>query len=66
MTARQPLRWMPDEQSARILAAYRRQHASLPSVIRRALLLLARADGVVDGRGRVVTGREQQRERRTP
>ncbi|UPZ27695.1 hypothetical protein MUK60_07585 [Streptomyces sp. LRE541] len=59
MTARQPLRWMPDPVSARILAAYRLQREGLPSVLRRALLLLAQADGVVDGRGHVVTDRER-------
>lgn len=59
MTERQPLRWMPDPMSARILAAYRLRREHLPSVMRRALLLLAQADGVVDGRGHVVTGREQ-------
>lgn len=57
MTDRQPLRWMPDPVSARILAVYRLRREHLPSVIRRALLLLAQADGIVDGRGHVVTGR---------
>ncbi|MBM4819806.1 MULTISPECIES: hypothetical protein [Streptomyces] len=40
---RKPIRWIPDDGSAAILAAY----------TRRALLLLARADGVLDIRGRV-------------
>lgn len=65
MTARQSLRWMPDEMSARILAAYRLRRESLPSVIRRALLLLATSDGILRS-GRIVTERQQQRERRTP
>lgn len=59
MTARQPLRWMPDPVSARILAAYRLQREGLPSVLRWALLLLAQADGIVDGRGHIVSGRER-------
>lgn len=51
---RPPLRWQPDDQSAAILAAYGRRREPWRSVLRRALILLARADGVLDGRGHVV------------
>lgn len=67
MTRRPPLpSWMPDEMSARILGAYALRRENWRSVIRRGLLLVAQADGVVDGRGRIVTDREQQRNRRRP
>lgn len=49
------VRWQPDDQSAAILAAYTRRREPWRSVLRRALILLARADGILDGRGRVVT-----------
>lgn len=62
--SRLPVRWMPDDGSAAILAAYRRRRESLPSVLGRALRLLAQADGVVDARGRVVT--EPGHRRRAP
>lgn len=52
---RPPLRWQPDDQSAAILAAYTRRREPWRSVLRRALILLARADGVLDARGHVIT-----------
>ncbi|MEU5772660.1 hypothetical protein ABZ819_05060 [Streptomyces venezuelae] len=55
MTARQPVRWMPDERSAKILAAFAAHKEHTPSVLRRALELLAQADGLVDHRGRIKT-----------
>jgi len=61
MTGRRPLpAWTPNPMSARILAAYKLRREHWTSVIRRALLLVAQADGVVDGRGRVVTDRERR------
>ncbi|MEU4154789.1 hypothetical protein [Streptomyces antimycoticus] len=51
---RPPIRWQPDDGSAAILAAYGRRGERPGNVIRRALLLLARADGVLNGRGRFV------------
>ncbi|WP_179382068.1 hypothetical protein [Streptomyces sp. SA15] len=51
--SRTPLRWIPDDGSAAILAAYARRREPLRSVLRRALILLAQADGILDGRGRV-------------
>lgn len=59
---RPPIRWIPDDGSAQILAAYTRRREPLRSVLRRALRLLAHADGVLDGRGRV---RQEQPGRRT-
>lgn len=50
---RVPVRWIPDDGSAAILAAYRRTREPLRSVLRRALILLARADGILDHRGHV-------------
>ncbi|MFE7899212.1 hypothetical protein ACFU3E_17115 [Streptomyces sp. NPDC057424] len=50
---RPPIRWLPDDGSAAILAAYARRGENPAKVLRRALLLLARADGVLDIRGRV-------------
>lgn len=50
---RPPLRWQPDDASAAILSAYARRGEPAAKVLRRALLLLARADGVLDIRGRV-------------
>lgn len=49
----QPIRWMPDERSAQILTAFASHKEKAPSVLRRALELLAQADGIVDTRGRV-------------
>jgi hypothetical protein len=57
---------MPDELSARILGAYRLRRESIPSVIGRALRMLAAADGLLDGRGRIVTDRQRAREGRRP
>lgn len=48
------LQWQPDDGSAAILAAYRRRREPLRSVLRRALHMLAQADGVLDARGRIV------------
>lgn len=60
MTGRRPLpAWMPDPMSARILGAYALRREHWTSVIRRGLLLVAQADGIVDGRGRIVTDRER-------
>lgn len=53
MNRRVPVRWIPDDGSAQILAAYARTREPLRSVLRRALRLLAQADGVLDPRGRV-------------
>ncbi len=50
---RPPLRWQPDDASAAILNAYARRGERPGQVLRRALLLLARADGILDIRGRV-------------
>jgi hypothetical protein len=50
---RPPLRWQPDDGSAAILSAYARRGERPGKVLRRALLLLARADGILDIRGRV-------------
>lgn len=48
-----PIRWIPDDNSAAILAAYARRREPLRDVLRRALRLLAQADGVLDARGRI-------------
>ncbi|MFE0887877.1 hypothetical protein ACFW4Q_02380 [Streptomyces rochei] len=45
---RPPVRWQPDDGSAAILAAYTRRGERAGSVLRRALLLLAHADGLLD------------------
>jgi hypothetical protein len=50
---RPPVRWQPDDGSLAILAAYARTKEPLRSVLRRALRLLAQADGILDSRGRV-------------
>lgn len=47
------LQWLPDDGSAQILAAYGRTREPLRSVLRRALRLLAQADGILDSRGQV-------------
>lgn len=54
-TKRPPIRWWPDDSSLRILAAYARQHEPRGDVLRRALRMLAIADGVLDPRGRIRT-----------
>jgi hypothetical protein len=51
-----PVRWQPDDGSVQILAAYRQTREPLRSVLRRALRLLAQADGILDPRGRVRNG----------
>ncbi|WP_333743532.1 hypothetical protein [Streptomyces ardesiacus] len=61
--ARPPIRWQPDDGSAAILAAYSRRGERAGTVLRRALILLARADGLLDHRGHVHI---QHRQRRTP
>lgn len=53
MTAPRPVRWMPDDRSRQILNAFASHKESAPSVLRRALELLAQADGIVDSRGRI-------------
>jgi hypothetical protein len=57
---RPPLRWQPDDGSAAILAAYARRREPWRSVLRRALRLLARADGLLDTRGQVIVERRQK------
>lgn len=47
---RVPIRWQPDDNSAAILAAYSRRGERAGTVIRRALLLLAHADGILNTR----------------
>ena len=47
------IQWLPDDSSAAILTAYARQRQPLRDVLRRALRLLAQADGLLDARGRV-------------
>jgi hypothetical protein len=56
------VRWQPDDGSAAILAAYARRGERPGSVLRRALLLLARADGILTGLGRI-DGQRQPRRR---
>lgn len=58
--SRPPLRWQPDDGSAAILAAYARRGQRPGAVLRRALLLLARADGVLNGHGQVVLHQRRQ------
>ncbi|CAL9369465.1 hypothetical protein [Streptomyces sp. enrichment culture] len=58
-----PLHWQPDDTSAAILAAYSRRGDRPRDVLRRALLLLAHADGLLDTRGKVHT---RHRPRRVP
>lgn len=50
---RLPVRWLPDDESAAIIAAYARRREPLRDVLRRALRLLAQADGVLNASGRV-------------
>lgn len=47
------VRWLPDDRSAQILTAYARRREPLRDVLRRALRLLAQADGLLDTRGRI-------------
>jgi hypothetical protein len=54
---RPPVRWQPDDGSAAILSAYARRGERPGNVLRRALLLLARADGVLNGNGRITPQR---------
>jgi hypothetical protein len=55
---RPPIRWWPDDSSALILAAYARRRDKRGDVFRRALRMLAIADGILDPRGRIRTDRE--------
>lgn len=48
-----PVRWIPDDRSRAILNAFASHNERTPSVLRRALELLAQADGIVDSRGRI-------------
>jgi hypothetical protein len=50
---RPPVQWWPDDGSAALLAAYTRTSEPLRSILRRALRLLAQADGILDSRGHV-------------
>lgn len=47
------VQWQPDDGSAAILAAYARRREPWRNVLRRALRLLARADGILDPRGHI-------------
>lgn len=58
---RPPVRWLPDDGSAAIIAAYTRRREPLRSVLRRALKLLAQADGILDAQGRIVVEPGHQR-----
>lgn len=58
---RPPIRWWPDDSSVLILAAYGRRKENRGDVLRRALRMLAMADGVLDPRGRIRTEREAGR-----
>jgi hypothetical protein len=58
---RPPIRWQPDDGSVAILAAYARRREPWRDVLRRALRLLARADGLLDARGHVVIERHRRR-----
>lgn len=51
--SRPRLQWDPDDGSAEILAAYARRREGWRSVLRRALRLVAQADGILDPRGHV-------------
>lgn len=57
-----PIRWFADDGSRRILAAYARRHEKPGEVLRRALRMLAIADGVQDPRGHI---RREQPARRS-
>lgn len=61
--SRPPLRWQPDDGSAQILAAYARRREPLRHVLRRALRLLAQADGLLDARGHVIVQPGHRRRR---
>ena len=50
---RPQIRWIPDDGSAAILAAYRRTREPLRDVLRRALRHLAISDGIIDPRGHI-------------
>lgn len=56
-----PIRWFADDESRRILAAYGRRREKPRDVLRRALRMLATADGILDPRGHV---RSEQQARR--
>lgn len=61
---RPPLSWPLDDLSAAILTAYARRRENWKSVLPRALRALARADGILDNRDRIIT--EPGHHRRTP
>ncbi|MBD0743527.1 hypothetical protein BG418_18310 [Streptomyces sp. CBMA152] len=50
-----------DPETAKILAHYDRRREATPDVIRRAVRLLALADGHLNARGRLVTDRDVKR-----
>lgn len=56
---RRRLQWDPDDASAAILAAYASRREPWRSVLRRALRLLAQADGILDHRGHIRRGRSR-------
>lgn len=58
---RPPIRWWPDDTSLRILAAYGRHNERRGDVLRRALRMLAIADGVLDPRGRIRADKDVRR-----
>jgi len=58
---RPPIRWWPDDSSWRILAVYARQHERRGDVLRRALRMVAIADGILDPSGRIRVERAVRR-----
>jgi hypothetical protein len=48
-----PIRWTPDDETAAILNALGRSREPIGSILRRALRLLAQADGILDPRGHI-------------
>lgn len=53
------IQWRPDPGSAEILAEFARHGETTKSVLRRALRLLAIADGLLDNRGRIRRQRQE-------
>lgn len=51
------VQWWPDPESVQILAAYRRRREPIRDILRRALRLLAQADGILDHRGKIRDGK---------
>jgi len=60
-TPRSPISWWADDSSRRILAAYGRRKERRGDVLRRALHMLAIADGILDPGGRVRDGQHARR-----